>query len=183
MSSDESTRVMGEVVPFVRGEAGIPHSDETRLLAKMIYCTSGARRPADVERLLQWELAGTGTPVPSQQTIGGWARDEGWAAEADELWRSHRQTALAMMQTLSMGNLGASLLVIRDILLREDGGDLGVVAAKLKAAELNGRFVERLAWLQTIEPPAREVDTSQMTRAEREAYNQARLVQRHRKGA
>jgi hypothetical protein len=174
---------MGDVVPFVRGEAGVAHSDETRLLAKMIYCTSGARRPADVERLLRWELTGTGIPVPSQQTIGGWARDEGWSLAADELWRSHRQSALALMQTLSMGNLGASLLVIRDILLRDDEGELGVVAAKLKAAELNGRLVERIAWLQTIEPPAPQVDTSQMSLAEREAYARSQLIQRKKKGA
>jgi hypothetical protein len=174
---------MGEVVPFVRGEAGVAHSDETRLLAKTIYCTSGARRPADVERLLRWELAGTGIPVPSQQTIGGWARDEQWSQAADELWRKHRQSALALMQTLWVGNFGTSLLVLRDILLRDDGGDLGVVAAKLKAAELNGRFGERLAWLQTVDPPAAPVDTSGMTLAEKEAYNRSQLIQRRKTGA
>ena len=181
--SNESTRQTGGVVPFVRAGHGQSHSEETKGLALVFYATGGARNCADVERMLARALEGTGEPVPTAQTIAGWAREENWPKKADELWRVSRGRMFYVNQIVAMGNVGTALEVIRDGMLGRLEGDVAEQAIKIKAAELALRAPERLPWLATIEPPAEAVDTPQMSRAEKDAYLRSQLVQRHRKGA
>src|SRR5262245_9750213 len=97
------TRESGDIVSFVRGAPRIPHPDETKTLALVLYATAGARSPAAVERLLPSYLESMGLPVPTRQTIATWAREEDWPARSDDLWRAHPSMGFEEMQRLTVG--------------------------------------------------------------------------------
>ena len=168
-----------EIVPVRRSVPGVPHSDETKTRCFVLYSTEGGRNCASVERLIGEELEGTEEVVPTRQTIAGWARDEQWSAQADELWRKTKLWGARELQVIAIANAVLGQRRRHEVLLGNYRGDNDIAAQFLKAGELSDRFIERVLPLSAMKPPVEEeTDTEDLPRDEREALARQALVQR-----
>jgi hypothetical protein len=174
---------MGEVVPFVRGDAQVRFPDETKRRCFELYSTLAARNCSHVERMYAAEVAGSDEPIPTRRTIAQWARDESWAQQADELWRSTRGWTGEQMRHYLLANALLAEKNRHDIQMGLYAGREAEAIVLLKAGELADRKQERIMPLSELQPPPRQVDTSAMSQAQKEAYLQSQLVQRTRKRA
>jgi hypothetical protein len=178
MDKAKRETVTGEVVAFVRGSQGVDYALEVKEFAFRLWATAGGRRPAAVERLLARELP-EGTPIPTQQTIGRWAVEDGWAARADDHWRINHGAMLYELQLLTASNFLLSQIGKQDVLAGAYAGREMEGALLLKAGELSDRLMERgVVPLLPAPPDAGTDDDAGLTRAEREARAGERMAQR-----
>jgi hypothetical protein len=170
--------VVADVVPFVRGESGVACSRDVKEFAFRLWATAAGRRPAAVERLLRREL-GPDVPIPTQQTIGRWARAENWAARADDHWRINHGQSLYELQLLTASNFLLSQIGKQDVLIGAYAGREMEGALILKAGELSDRLMERgVVPLIPVPPDNGGTDESHLSRAEREARAGERMARR-----
>jgi hypothetical protein len=183
MTRHDATRTLGEVVPFVRGEPRVPHADETRALALVLYATGGARSPAAVERLLPSYLEPMGLPVPTRQAIATWAREEDWNAQADDLWRARPRMGFEEMQRLT---IGTALVLARRMHEMATGLDESPLEERIlttKQYEIGMRVLERIPALGQYAPPAPQLELDDVPRDVGEAKAKANMIQRGRTGS
>jgi hypothetical protein len=167
-----------EIVPS-RGLPGVAHAPEIKARCFVLYSTEAGRNCAAVERLIAEELDGTREGVPSRQTIAGWARDEQWSSQADNLWRSTRRWGVRELQVIAIANAVLGQRRRHEVLLGKYRGDHATAAQYLKAGELSDRFIERVLPLSSMEaPPRHEADTEDVPREVAEARALAAMIQR-----
>lgn len=174
-------------IRIVRGTPQVRYSDGVKGRAFTLYGTIAARNSAAVEKLLREELAGTGEPIPSRQTVSGWARNENWAAQVDAEWRNSKDWTHDQLRVLALGNAILAAQRRHEILLGvglEDMDPGNRALLQLKAGELSDRAIERILPLSAMQPaPARiENDDPGLSRGEKEARARLRIVRRHQEG-
>ena len=158
------------IVPLRRGLPGVAHTVETKTRCFVLYATAAARNCAAVERLIAEELAGTGEPVPTRQSIAAWARDDAWDTQADELWRNTKQWGLRELQVIALANALLGQQRRHEVLLGLYRSDSDTAAQYLKGGELSDRFIERVLPLSAMRAPELEPqDLSGLSREQREA--------------
>lgn len=169
MAERDATRPKGEIVPFLRGEPRVPHADETKTLALILYATSGARSPAAVEKLLPSYLEPMGLPTPTRQAIARWAREENWNGQADDLWRSRPTMFLDELARLTTGTLLVLAKQMHDMATGLDTRPIEERMLTTKQYEVGMRVAKDVPRATTYVPPQAEVQTDGMSRDEIEA--------------
>lgn len=165
---DESGRHLGEIVPIVRGDAGVAHPMEVRMRCFELYSTVAARNCAHVARLIAQELASTGEPVPTDRTIRSWATDEAWAKQADDLWRNTTGWAGEQLRAYVFANALLSEKNRHDIQLGLYAEDPQQAAVLLKAGELADRKQEKIFPLDALRPPDTATNDAELSNSERQ---------------
>jgi hypothetical protein len=154
----------GESYPDAMVERGYEHWSVTR-------------NAEAVAQMLRNEF-GPEIQTPSARCIREWVHFHAWTARADDDWRTNQGRNLFEMRAQAAASFRLGL---HNLLLAATGGipDPADAMIRLKAAELAIRLVERgVIPLAAIEPPTENVDTSRLTRAEREALAMARMAER-----
>src|SRR5512134_2602562 len=165
--SDDTDAIPDPLMPFMRGTPQVRFSTETKARCFVLFATMAGRNCAAVERLIQEELTGTGEPVPTRQTIATWARAEGWAAQADDLWRTTKSWSREQLQVLALANMLLGQQRRHEVLLGQYLDRPDVAAQYLKAGELSDRAIERILPLSAMQPPPAPVeDDSELSREE-----------------
>ena len=140
------------------------------------------RNAEAVAQMLHNEF-GSAVQTPSARCIRQWVHYYGWPVRADADWRSNQGKSLFVMQVQAVA---AFRLGLQNLLLAATGGipDPADAVIRLKAAELAIRLVEKgVIPLAAINPPIEDVDERMLSRPEREALANARIVQRRTEGA
>ena len=175
--SQPAEPMTGTVVPL---PSLVPAPPEIVERAYELWSTVAGRNAAATRRLLDSE-AEAGDAVPTDRAIRKWATEHGWHERAD---LQLRETAGRTVFELGV-KWRALLLGAADVLLAaQTGGYAGREmegALAVKASEIALRQIERGILPLEVELPPKPVDTSQMTRAEKEAYAQSQLIQRKRR--
>jgi hypothetical protein len=166
------------LVPLVRADTGVRHSEEVKTRAFVLWATVGGRSATATRRLLEAE-ADEGQAVPTDRTIRTWAAADGWAAQADGLWGdvATRGKTLHDLKLLMFTNFVLSQEVKRDAMTGAYAGREAAGVLALKAGELSDRLVERgVLTLAVPAPPQEQADESQLSRREREALADERIA-------
>lgn len=181
--TDDSTRPMLSVVPAGRGQAGVPHSEETRALCREVYGGAGNRSPARTEKLVAPILEAMRLPIPMAQTIADWARDENWREWADELARAHPDRLRQELQRTWQAVMIVAGHTFLDMMTGLDSRDIEERVLATKQVEIAFRTVRDFPLLGRYDPPEKAIDTSELPRDEREALARQALVQRKKEGS
>jgi hypothetical protein len=177
--SDESGNEMGEVVPFVRGDArAVRHDELIKIRCFELWGSLAARNCAHVARLLAAELDGLDVKIPDRRTIQEWAQREEWGKQADEEWRSTEDWTVEQMRAHVLANALLAEKNRHDIQMGLYEGREMHAAVLLKAGELSDRKQERVLPLSAIRPREKPKEIEDMPRDEAEAHARALNVRR-----
>ena len=156
------------IVPL-RGLPGVAHSEDTKARCFVLYATAAARNCADVERLIAEELDGTSEVVPTRQAIAGWARDEQWAEQADDVWRNTKRWGKREPEVIALSNAMLGQQRRHEVLM-----------GKYNLAD---RTIERVLPLGAMEgPPEPAIETKDVPREAGEAQAKSAMIQRGKTG-
>jgi hypothetical protein len=178
MTTDRNTTTA--IVPLPRRELLPGEAWSKEIVTRAFELWAFCRNAAATARMLENELheAGHEGPTPSARTIRRWVEYHGWRRDADELWREHRDRDLFELQAQASA---AFRIGLTNVLLAAAGAfEPAEAAVRLKAFELTSRLYERGIVPLAPQPPAAEVDESQLSRREREGRAMERMAQRRR---
>jgi hypothetical protein len=126
-------------------------------------------RNAEATAHMLAEELGPETQAPSARRIREWVHFRAWTARADEQWRQHHGRDLFELQAQAVAalRLGLQNLLLAAAGAFADNPQDGAI--RLKSAELAIKLVEKGVIPLAIQPPEEAVETSTLSRAEKEA--------------